>query len=96
MIPGSIWEGEVQCTTQEEADHAWCAVVARGRIVERTADNCRDRHYQLHLVLVEHPELPAGEVYALFFMGFSTPKVYRTTRADALEALHDPSAFNLA
>ena len=48
------------------------------------------------IVLVEHPELPAGEVYALFFMGFSTPKVYRTTRADALEALQDPSAFNLA
>ena len=94
MIPDSIWNGEVRANTAAEAEDLWCRIVARGRIVERTSDRAPAR-VRLHLVLVEHPELPAGEVYALFFMGYGIPKVYRTTPDDARTALQDPSAFNL-
>lgn len=94
MIPESIWSGEIRAATADEADELWCRIVARGRIVERASDYA-PAHVRLHLVLVEHPEVPPPEVYALFFMGDGTPKVYRTTATDAKTALHDPGAFNL-
>lgn len=95
MIPASVWEGEVRTSSHEEADHVWCAIVARGRIVERTHDGERG-YYRLHLVLVAHPDLDEGEVYALFFMADGAPRCYRTTPADARAALRATGAFNLA
>lgn len=96
MIPDSIWDGEVRCATEEEAQHAWCSVVARGHIVERLHDDCRDRRLRVVAVIVEHPDLEPGQIYALFMMGMGVPKVYRTTVVDVREALQDPGVFNLA
>lgn len=90
MIPDSIWHGELRAPTRDAAEELWCRLVARGRIVGRAHDGSRPLSLRLHLALVEHPDLPAGEVYALFFMGDATPKVYRTTAEDARIALHDP------
>ena len=59
MIPASIFEGEVRCETETEANEAWCRVVARGRIVARHDDR-EPRPYRVELVIVEHPEL-AGD-----------------------------------
>lgn len=95
--PGSflarVCAGFLRAATREENDDAWCALVARGRIVERLHDGTADP-YRTTLALVEHPDLPAGEVYALFSFSGST-SAYRCRPEDARGALADPSSFNL-
>lgn len=93
---GRVFDGRVDAAqhTHAAADALWCRVAAQGRIVERGSDyGARD--YRVHLIVVEHPALPAGEVYALFAMGYGTFTVYRCAPEDARLALHHPSAFNL-
>ena len=81
--------------THEAADSLWCRLVAEGRIVQRADDGSSPREYRVTVVLVEHPGLVPGEVYALFGMGAGSLTAYRCAPADALAALTDPSAFNL-
>lgn len=70
-------------------------VVARGRVVARFSDGTGGR-YAVHVALVEHPDLPAGEVYALFDMPANiAPRVYRATPEAARAAVHHYGAFNL-
>jgi hypothetical protein len=92
-----VCEGYVEPAerTWEAADALWCRLAAQGRIVGRADDGCRDVHLRVHLTLIEHPDLPAGQVYAAFGMGQGTLSVYRCLPEDAREALRDPSAFNL-
>lgn len=81
--------------THESADALWCRLVAEGRIVQRADDGSSPREYRVTVVLVEHPGVVPGEVYALFGMGAGSLTAYRCAPADALAALTDPSAFNL-
>lgn len=81
--------------TWDATDALWCRLVAEGRIVQRADDGSSPREYRVTVVLVEHPGLAPGEVYALFGMGAGSLTAYRCAPADALAALTDPSAFNL-
>lgn len=80
--------------THEAADALWCRLVSEGRIVQRASDGTSGP-YRVDVVIVEHPTLPAGEVYALYAMGLGSFTAYRCLPGDALEAVRDPSAFNL-
>jgi hypothetical protein len=99
---GILWDGELRT----EGGDAWEAaaidlfarVVARGRIVARhreTGPSSSD--YRVEAALVEHPDLPPGEVYALLYNRHSVcPRVYRCTPEAAIAALDDHGIFNLA
>ena len=81
--------------THEGADRLWCRVVARGRIAERHDDGSVVPEYRVRLVIVEHPDLPPAQVYALFGMGQGGFNVYRCLPEDARLALRDGSCYNL-
>lgn len=91
-----VSEGYVEPTerTFEGADEVWCRIAARGKIVARAHDS-RMEQYRVHLTVIEHPDLPDAQVYAVFGMGQGTLSVYRCLPEDAHEALRDPGAFNL-
>ena len=95
MIPDSIWNGEVRAEDYDALDRRVCRIVAQGRIIKRFDDR-GPRDYRVNVAIVEHPELPAPEVFALFWMGCGPLRAYRTTEADARTALADHGAFNLA
>lgn len=90
---GRVAEGHRHAETREENDEDWCALVARGRIVERLDDGTADP-YRTRLAIVEHPDLPAGECFALFSFAGSTT-AYRRRPEDAKAALRHHGAFNL-
>ena len=91
---GAVMDGRRDHATRDESDADWCALVARGRIVARHDDGTRGR-YRLDLAIVEHPDLPPGECFALFTMAESTT-AYRCRPEDAKAALLHSGAFNLA
>lgn len=80
--------------TFESADELWCRLASRGRVVARAHDSGMEP-YRVHLTLIEHPDLPAGQVYATFGMGQGSLRVYRCLPEDAHEAVLDDGAFNL-
>lgn len=80
--------------THEGADRLWCRLAAQGRVVARHHDGGRGST-QVWCTIIEHPALPAGEVYATFGMGQGPLGVYRCTPEDARLALGHHSAFNL-
>lgn len=90
---GHVAEGHRRAETREENDEDWCALVARGRIVERLDDGTADP-YRTRLAIVEHPDLPPGECFALFSFAGST-SAYRCRPEDARAALRHPGAYNL-
>lgn len=81
-------------STHEAADALWVRLVTEGRVVDRVSDR-GPRHYRTQAALVEHPALPAGEVYAVIGMGDGTLSVYRARPDDVRLAIQHPSAFNL-
>jgi hypothetical protein len=81
--------------THAACDDLWCRLVAQGEVLDRHHDSERDPAYRMHLVLVAHPDLRPGEVYALYALGWGAFSVYRTTAPDAMAALRHPGAFNL-
>lgn len=81
--------------THEGAAEVWTRLVARGRIVERRNDGERSPSLRVHLAIVEHPDLPPAEVYALFWMGDGSISAYRCLPEDARDALRDSGCFNL-
>lgn len=89
----AVAEGHRPHETRGENDEDWCALVARGRIVERLDDGTAEP-YRTRLAIVEHPELPPGECYALFSFSGSTT-AYRCRPEDARAALKAPGSFNL-
>jgi hypothetical protein len=78
--------------SREAADGFAARIVARGRIVRRLRENEGGR-LATHLFLVEHPDLPPGEVYALF-EGPNSISAYRCRPDDAIRVLRSGSAFN--
>jgi hypothetical protein len=87
-IPGLSDAGD---RWRELADRFVARLVARGRIVRRLREDAG--RASVHLFLVEHPDLPAGEVYALFEGDYAiTP--YRCRPEDAIRVLQSGSAFN--
>lgn len=96
MIPDSIWNGEVRAEDYDALDLRVSRIVAQGRLTKRFDDGSRSRDYRVNVAIVEHHELPAPEVFALFWMGSGPLRAYRTTEADARTALADNGAFNLA
>lgn len=81
--------------THEAADALWCRLAAEGAILDRIDDGERDRAYRVNATLLTHPDLGAGECYALFAMGSGTLTVYRCAVDDARVAVRDCGAFNL-
>jgi hypothetical protein len=92
-----VYEGRVDPPepTFEAADALWCRIAAQGRIVGRHHDGAGEP-YRVHLTLIEHPDLPSSQAYALFGMTASaTLTVYRCLPEDAVDALRGPGAYNL-
>ena len=79
--------------THEAAADVWCRLMVHGRIVERLSDGSA-RPYTTRAVLVEHPDLAPGEVYAVILFGDGAGSVYRTTPDVLRAAMRDPSIFN--
>ena len=80
--------------TWDATDALWVRLVTEGRIVDRVSDH-GPKHLRTWAAVVEHPALPAGEVYAVIGMGGGPLNVYRTRPADVRLAIQHPSAFNL-
>ena len=88
-----VWAGECRAETAEQADAAWCAVVAEGKIVAKVTDGTRGT-YAVWVHLVEHPSLPAGQVYAIF-SNREFSRMYRCSPDAARAAILHHGAFNL-
>lgn len=91
-----VCEGYVEpsAPTWDASDALWSRLAAEGRIVSRHSDGAREP-YRVHLALVEHPSLPDGQVFSLFWMGGGSINVYRCSPEDARAALGHHAAFNL-
>ncbi len=76
---------------RECKDRHWCRLVAEGRIVRRLREDAG--RGSVHLFLVAHRSLPAGEVFALFEGEYSI-SVYRGRPEAAIYVLSTGTAYN--
>ena len=88
-----VWAGECRAETAEQADAEWCCVVAQGRIIEKITDGTRGA-YAVWVHLVEHPALPAGQVFAIF-SNREFSRMYQCSPGAARAAILHHGAFNL-
>ena len=99
-----MYEATESCKTHEECSHLACMMVAEGRI--RVQDDGRtcipepawhgsDRHYRVHLTLVDHPSLRNGLVFAIFHgPAYQSWRLWVCTVEEALATLENPCCFN--
>lgn len=85
--------GRIEFHSWDESDRFWCRAVARGRIVARVDDGTRGP-YACWVHLVEHPDLPPGQVYAIFSNRLHS-RIYRCSPEAARAAIQDHGVFNL-
>lgn len=93
---GRVADGRVESAEQTNggADEVWIRLATEGKVIERITDRIRGP-YGVRAALIAHPDLPSGEVYAVFGMETGYLTTYRCSAEDARLAILDPACFNL-